>query len=138
MISNLMEYFLPEQEYYLNEVAYKKLDILGDESILTCEDEIDAELDMQTGIRVIVTRKIYFEPESTFKIKVSFGTDLKFNPENMTEYRWDELNLAEEFKENGDFVTRNLMSRISLMISQITSSFGQQPIVTPPCILEIE
>lgn len=138
MISNLMEYFLPEQEYYLNEVAYKKLDILGDESILTCEDEIDAELDMQTGIRVIVTRKIYFEPESTFKIKVSFGTDLKFNPENMTEYRWDELNLAEEFKENGDFVTRNLMSRISLLISQITSSFGQQPLVTPPCIFEIE
>lgn len=137
MISNLIEYFLPEQEYYLNEIEYKKIDIFEDESTLTCEDQIDVELDKQIGIRVIVTREIYFEPESIFKIKVSFGTDLRFNPENVMEYKWDELNLAEEFKENGDFVTRNLMSRISLLIAQITSSFGQQPIVTPPGILSL-
>ena len=37
------------------------------------------------------------------------------------------MNMAAEFKENGAFVLNNLMSRISLQIAQITSSYGQVP-----------
>ena len=63
-------------------------------------------------------------------MSVVFGADLKFN-ERKTEVKWDELNIAEEFRANGDFVTAQLMSRMSLLIGQITSSFGQQPIIPP-------
>ena len=42
--------------------------------------------------------------------------------------------MAEEFRDNGKFVTDNLMSRISLMIAQITSSYGQSPLILPPVV----
>ena len=42
--------------------------------------------------------------------------------------------MAEEFRENGDFVINELMSRITLMIAQITASFGQVPLILPPLI----
>ena len=47
-------------------------------------------------------------------------------------------NLAKEFEKHGDFVLGNLMNRISLLISEITSSFGQSPIVLPPTIISEE
>ena len=71
-----------------------------------------------------------FDPEKIFALSVSFGMDLKFN-ERKGEHDWQNVNLAEEFRENGDFVTAQLMSRISLLIGQITSSFGQQPLILP-------
>ena len=58
---------------------------------------------------------------------------MKFN-ERKSEYEWSEINLAEEFGENGDFVITQLMSRISLLIGQITSSFGQPPLILPAVI----
>ena len=45
---------------------------------------------------------------------------------------------AKEFEKHGDFVLENLMNRISLLISEITSSFGQSPIVLPPTIISEE
>ena len=54
--------------------------------------------------------------------------------ERKEEYDWDKINLAEEFRENGEFVLGNLMSRISLLIAEITSSFGQIPLILPPAI----
>lgn len=63
-------------------------------------------------------------------LSVSFGAELKFN-NRKSEQDWMKINLAEEFMQNGDFVTTQLMSRISLLIGQITSSFGQQPLILP-------
>ena len=59
---------------------------------------------------------------------------LQFDLQRVNEYDWNEVNLAEEFRANGDFVISNLMSRITLLIAQITSSYGQQPLVLPPVI----
>lgn len=90
-------------------------------------------LTQEDGIRIIVTRTLTFDPEALFVLNVSFGADLKFN-ERKSEYEWSEINLAEEFGENGDFVITQLMSRISLLIGQITSSFGQPPLILPAVI----
>lgn len=54
------------------------------------------------------------------------------------EHNWRNINLAKEFEKHGDFVLGNLMNRISLLISEITSSFGQSPIVLPPTIISEE
>lgn len=69
-----------------------------------------------------------------FCLSVAFGADLKFDPQKVNDYNWHEINLAEEFRDNGKFVTDNLMSRITLLIAQITSSFGQPPIVLPSSV----
>lgn len=136
MISNLQDYFKPELEIFLDTVNYKRIENIDkevkQEYALLCQDNVKASLNDE-GVRIIVTRSLVFEPEEIFTMSVSFGTDLKFN-ERKSEHDWGSINLAEEFRENGDFVTAQLMSRISLIIGQITSSFGQQPLIIQPML----
>lgn len=133
MIKNLHEYFRPEQEIFLDSVSYKRIEnsneSLIQEFALLCHDNVKV-LTSNDGVRVIITRLLVFDPKEIFTLSVSFGMDLKFN-ERKSEYNWENINLAEEFRENGNFVTAQLMSRISLLIGQITSSFGQQPLILP-------
>ena len=133
MIENLQEYFSPEQEIFLETISYKRIENStedhGQEFALLCQDNIKVSTN-EKGVRVVITRSLVFDPEEIFTLSISFGADLKFN-ERKSEYDWKNINLAEEFRENGDFVMANLMSRISLLIGQITSSFGQQPLILP-------
>jgi len=131
MIKNLHEYFRPEQEIFLDTVNYKRIEnsVVRQEFALLCQDNVKV-LAGEEGVRVVVTRSLVFDPEEIFALSVSFGVDLKFN-ERKAEHDWENIDLAEEFRENGDFVTVQLMSRISLLIGQITSSFGQQPLILP-------
>lgn len=134
MIENLSQYFLPEHEFYLQNVSYNRIEnnIEKEEHSLNCFDSIKADVDGVDAIRVTVTRSLKFEPDELFELSISFGAILTFDPQKKNEYNWHEINMAEEFRNNGEFVTRNLMSRISLLIAQITSSFGQTPLVLPP------
>lgn len=138
MINNLQDYFRPEQEIFLDKLNYKRIENTNNkvskEFTLLCQDNVKVSVN-DDGVRIIVTRSLVFEPEEIFTMSVSFGTDLKFN-ERKSEYDWKTINLAEEFRENGDFVTAQLMSRVSLIIGQITSSFGQQPIILQPALVK--
>ena len=69
-----------------------------------------------------------------FNLTVTFGAILKFDPAKKDEYKWHEINMAEEFRKNGEFVTNNLVARISLLIAQITSSYGQTPLILQPSV----
>ena len=133
MIKNLADYFLPEQEFYLQNISYNRIENGSDSKkhILNCLDNISVDV-KDEAVRITVTRTLKFEPEELFTLTVSFGAILKFNPQKKSEYKWNEVNLAEEFRNNGDFVIGNLMQRITLQIAQITSSFGQSPIILPP------
>lgn len=133
MINNLADYFLPEQEYYLENVSYTRIesDSTVNGHLLNCIDQLEVSVN-EEHVKLKITRSLVFEPNELFELNVSFGAILKFNQKVKNEYNWNEMNLAEEFKENGDFVTVNLMTRISLLVSQITSSFGQIPIILPP------
>lgn len=136
MIKNLIEYFQPEQEFYLQNISYNRLEKNEQEKhTLNCFDNIQVDKS-ENEVRITVTRSLKFDPEELFSLNVSFGAVLKFVLERKNEYDWNKINLAEEFKNNGEFVTGNLMSRISLLIAQITSSFGQQPIVLPPSVAQ--
>jgi len=136
MISNLGEYFTPVQEIFLDTITYKRLDVLdgivNKEYSLSCQDNIRADSN-NDSVRIILTRTLKFDPEELFSLSVSFGAILKFT-DRKDEIKWSDINLAEEFKENGNFIIPQLMSRISLLIGQITSSYGQQPLILPPNI----
>lgn len=118
---------------FLDTINYRRIENSGNELeqevALLCQDNIKASVNDE-GVRIIVTRSLVFEPEKIFVLSVSFGAELKFN-NRKSEQDWMKINLAEEFRQNGDFVTTQLMSRISLLIGQITSSFGQQPLILP-------
>lgn len=133
MIENLQEYFRPEIRIFLDDVNYKRIEDStakdNTQIALTCNDNVNVSLN-QDGVRILLTRHVTFDPINLFTLSVSFGADLTFN-DRKSELNWIDYNLAEEFMENGDFITSQLMSRISLIIGEITSSFGQQPILLP-------
>lgn len=134
MIENLSEYFLPEHEFYLQNISYNRIEntVDVDEHSLNCFDSIKADVEGSEGVRITVTRTLKFEPDELFDLSIAFGAVLKFEPKKRDEYNWNEINVAEEFRKNGEFVTSNLMGRISLLTAQITSSFGQTPLVLSP------
>ena len=139
MIDNLVSYFLPEQEFYLDKISYNRIEKKSDarEYSLNCIDNIEVKV-RDEMVRVTVERALKFEPEAVFELSVSFGAILRFVEEKKGEYDWKDINLAEEFRENGQFVLGNLLNRISLLIAEITSSFGQTPLVLAPGIAKKE
>ena len=134
MITNLEKYFLPEHTFYLNEINYKIIDGNSNESELNCTDNLSVEVNDSEGVRVVFTRTLKFVPESIFELSVSFGALLKFDESQRGNINWHEINMAEEIRDNGMFVLHNLIARSSLLIAEITASFGQSPIVLPPII----
>lgn len=134
MIENLEKYFLPEQTFYLHNINYNRIEAPSVERQLNCIDNINVEVNDTDGVKLILTRTLKFDPEGVFELSVSFGAILKFDKDVKNEINWHEINAAEEFRANGDFVLRNLLDRISLLIAEVTSSFGQSPIIVPPVI----
>lgn len=135
-MQNLGQYFRNEYQIYLNGINFEKFDAIpqpeNGEITLNCTDNIAATVKDNEGVEIILTRKLTFVPEQLFGLVISFGADLKFDKEKAKEINWREINLADEFRDNGDFIISNLLSRISLLVAQITSSFGQTPLIIPP------
>ena len=100
---------------------------------MNCIDNIEAAVN-ENIVKLTITRALKFDPEEIFELSLSYGAILKIKKERKEEYDWDKINLAEEFRENGEFVLGNLMSRISLLIAEITSSFGHIPLILPSAI----
>ena len=135
MISNLAEYFENDQEFYLDKVLYNRIDkkLQEEEHSLNCFDNIEVEVSGDV-VKVTVMRSLKFEPEEIFELSVSYGAILKIKKEKEMDYNWNQIDLAEEFRMNGQFVLGNLMNRMSLLIAEITSSFGQAPLILTPRI----
>ena len=133
MLENLASYFEPTHEFYLNSISYErnKEGILQDVKDLVCVENVGVTLKDDT-LTVILQRTLKFNPSNIIELTVSFGADLIFLKSKKGEVDWEKLNLAEEFRDNGDFVLANLAARISLLIGEITASFGQVPLMTPP------
>lgn len=132
MLMNLSEYFEPQQEYYLENISYNRKESIAkkEDRSLICTDNITVGLSADS-IKITLERTLKFEPEGFFELTVSFSTILKFKADKKNEVEWDKINLAEEFGKNGDFALTHLSSRSSLLIAEITASFGQQPLIIP-------
>ena len=138
MIANLKDFFEPSQEIFLDSISYNRIEnteVSPERDIfLICQDNVRASIEA-SGVKILLTRSLTFDPDVLFHLSVTFGALLKFNKKK-NEIDWKKLNLADEFRENGEFATSQLMNRISLLIGQITSSFGQQPIMLPTSLIK--
>lgn len=133
MIDNLSEYFNKEYQFYLDSITFNRIDN-GDftnQIKMNCTDQIQTYISDRT-VKLTLTRLVNFQPENLFSLSVSFGAILIIKEEKYKEYDWKTIDLANEFRNSGNFVLDNLMSRITLLIGQITSSFGQQPLILSP------
>ncbi len=126
-------YFLHEQQIFLDNVNYEMqtLEKASGEVKLNVKDTIVAQLMDKKGVKVTFNRTLSFDTEGMFFLSVTFGVFMRFNPVYYDEIMWKNIDIAGEFKLGCQPILTNLMSRTSMMISQITSAAGQVPIITP-------
>ena len=130
------ECFNENYSYFLNQIRYQVITVgnIQDQVDISINDDTVFEMLDEKHLKIIVERQVHFQPNVVYELKVSFGAILEIK-DNVT---FDKnLDWRQEFKESneGTAVIQGLLTRISLQISQITSSYGLNPIVTPPTLI---
>ena len=133
---NFVELFNSNYSYFLKEIGYQVITVgnIQDKVDIVVKDNTTFEMLDKTHLQVIVERNVRFEPNIVYELKVSFGAILELK--NISEIERD-IDWNQEFKKSNEglAVIQGLLTRISLQISQITSSYGLNPIVTPPNLI---
>lgn len=134
---NFGKFFLPEHEYFLENISYQRIegDITSGQLSLNISDHIEANWIAEDQLKFIFTRSLSFDEEKLYRLSVSFGAILTLNTGLKQEINYGEIDWAQELHDHGEAFLGNLVSRASLQIAEITASFGQTPIVTPPTVI---
>ena len=128
---NYNEYFEEQYQFLLKEVYYKSID--NNEQIqeidLKISDTITTDV-VNKHLKILFAREVFFIPSALYNIKVIFEINLPFKDN----YDTKEINVNwnNELINNPNPYLYNVVSRASNMIANITSSYGQQPLITPP------
>lgn len=136
MISNINDYFESDYEFYLDKVSYihKQKTSSTDEYSLNCNDRLEAKEISDEKLQVSVSRSLVFDPDDLYSISVTFVAVLKYNMAKKDELKNLSDDLSRDLLAHGQFFMSNIMARISLLISEITSSYGQPGVITPPAM----
>lgn len=131
-MENFDKYFLPDRKILLENISFETLKLDGKPKTmkLGCKDTIVAQL-LDKGVKINFNRAINFDPEGIFSLSVTFSTIMIFNPATKDEVEWKGMDIAGEFKRGCPHTLSALMARTSLMIGEITSAAGQNPLITP-------
>jgi len=140
MIKNLNEYFSNDYEFYLDNIEYvhKKKTHVTSEYVLHCLDRLETKEISDEQLEVKVTRSLAFDPDDLYNLNVTFVAILSYNMDRKKELKELSSDLSKDLISDGQFFLSNIMSRISLLISDITASYGQPPIISPPVIASIK
>lgn len=100
---------------------------------LRMEDKITARAEKDC-LRVEFTRHVWFEPASSFEANVTFFVEHELKEQgSLARFTQSEIN--EEVKKDPKFYIQEgqgFVARVSVLISQMTLSFGGTPLITPP------
>ncbi|OUC52563.1 hypothetical protein B7939_01175 [Eggerthia catenaformis] len=120
----------------LDEVKYKKIyEQVKDINEINILDNIEYEVDHdKKAIFLTIKRSLKVSPEALMDLSVKFIVLLEFTEKAYSDYDWDNINVKEEFYENGQFITGPVIARISSLISVITGIDGSIPIVLMPSL----
>lgn len=132
------KYFTGECSISLEKVGYNKLDEIESDVSLRINDCIAIKENKYDWdkIEFIISRNLSFEPRSLVEIDVSFGVILELNEKYKGSKQLDYKSIISDMISEDCVITSIIMSRISLLISQLTSSYGERPIVTPPSFIK--
>ena len=135
MIMNMQDFFSPTYEYYLDKVNYAHKTKSSDNTAYTlnCADNISTRIVEDSKLQVTISRSLEFSPDDLYSLSVSFVVVL-----TILDGKKDELlsikELSSELAKGGQFFLADIISRMSSLISNITASYGQPPVITPPVI----
>lgn len=137
-MSNFDEYFTGGCSISLENVVYKKLDEIEGEVTLNVKDALEIKEKHLDNIEIIISRNLSFSPYSLVDITVTFGVILELKDKYVGDGQLDYELIKNELIDDDCVIISIIMSRISLLISQLTSSYGERPIITPPSFMEAE
>ena len=133
---NFAELFNENYSYFLKEIGYQVITVgnIQNKVDIVIKDNTTFEMLDQNHLQVVVERNVRFEPNIVYELKVSFGAILELK--NMSEIDRN-IDWSQEFIKSNEGLTviQGLLARISLQISQVTSSYGLNPIITPPNLI---
>ncbi len=124
-----------QQELFLDSVKYEMSfgEVKNGEARLAINDSLDVCVE-EGKIKVVFLRVVNTVPMELFSISVSFGCFLPLKEDYINEKDWDIVQLKEELLQEKNIIG-GLVSRSSMLISQISSSYGQSPIITQPIFI---
>lgn len=137
-MSNFDEYFTGGCSISLKNVVYKKLAEIEADVSLNVKDNLDIHKEGSDNIELIISRNLSFTPYSMVDIDVSFSVFLELNDKYKGDKQLDYTLIKKEILNKDSVIMSIIMSRISLLISQLTSSYGERPIITPPSFMTSE
>lgn len=130
-------YFLKESQVFLSHIDYDFLSFPQQvDNKLSIKDTIGV-YNLEDGkVKIEITRSLDFGTGKLFSLTVVFGILLRKNPFSENEIDWANINLAEEIKNANLPLIKNVMSKMCVLIAEITSSYGQVPVITPPQLIK--
>jgi hypothetical protein len=120
----------------LSTVSYKAHEFQNESCQIKCEDKIDILPPTDCYLEIIVTRKLVCVPEGPFEVSAAYSIRHGLREEHIGKVSWADYSIFDEIMADKDFFITDDVSRLSLIISQITSSFNTLPLVTPPIFIE--
>lgn len=132
----LKDLFNKRCKIQLEHVEMKALEDPSDdieEIKVTVKDSVAWEK-KENCLRVECTRHVGFEPACNFEIMVTYSVEHFLSEKNMLDKVTDS-EIEKDVQEDVPFYIQErqgLISRVSLIIAQLTSSFNGAPMVLPP------
>jgi|SRR6056297_2712131 len=98
--------------------------------IFIIQDDYDLDNFNEDSVSIILTRKVYYKPETLFNISVTLRIAYNINKES--KQKLNKENLVEELKSKKKTLLSPLLSRASLLIANITNANDNLNVITPP------
>lgn len=126
---NLSEIFTNQISAILQSINYKMKD--GGSQRIDCRDSISSIALEPEKISFVVSRNVLLDALSGYTLQISV---------EIVRLAKNDIDLTISINENDlKNITQELsepvMNYVSLLVSQITSSFNRQPIITPPTVM---
>lgn len=132
-MKKLSDYLEEKRGIRLKEVNFTAVEMSDQDSDFIVNDYYIVSKN-EKEIIVTVTREVGFEPENGFKISASYDIIYKLIEDLIDEFNESNIDIEKEIAEDKETYIWDEMNRISLIISQLTSSFDNIPFVTRPFI----
>lgn len=124
--------------YKLKDISYNTFDIEDDENSeveISFVDDFDIVKNNDKILIIDFNRKLIMSGDALFNLSITYRIEHFVKQDENIHLK--DYNIDEEIKKNIEMFSGNVMSKVSLLISEITSNFGTFPIITPP-IVKIE
>lgn len=131
-MSSFVNLFTNRKKIELYHVDFQYLGTLSENIDVHLSDRATVLSKDDKMLKVLITRRINFEPQNLFAIEASYYVEHYLKEEFIGKINWGEYNIENELISNIDYFSDHQMNRLSLLIAQTLSSFGNSPIITPP------